>query len=111
MCFATIGNLSTFDNSIEPRDVADLCDLSPLDRLAQIAEKKPKAKAAIRDAIELYSSFLEITAKSLDEISLYFEKEETREIAFKQATLFGDRMFDVLTKIDMNQTRIRYLVI
>jgi Nucleotidyltransferase domain len=111
MCFATIGNLSTFDESVEPGDVAALCSLAPLDRLAQIADKRPKARTAVSDAIALYSGFLTTTAVSPDDLATYFEDEKNRDQAFREATLFGDRMFDVLTKIDMNQRRIRYLVI
>lgn len=110
-CFATIGNLSTFDDSIEPDDVAKLCSLAPIDRLAQIADKRPKAKTAIRDAISLYAGFLATTAKSPDELAEHFDNDESRGEAFRNARLFGDRMFDMLTRIDMNQNRIRYLVI
>jgi hypothetical protein len=111
MCFATIGNLSTFDESVDPGDVATLCSLAPIDRLAQIADKRPKARTAVRDAITLYSGFLTTTARSPEELIKYFDDEKNREQAFRDASMFGDRMFDVLTKIDMNQHRIRYLVI
>ncbi|WP_315773566.1 MULTISPECIES: nucleotidyltransferase domain-containing protein [unclassified Bradyrhizobium] len=110
-CFATIGILSTFDTSVEPKDVADLCELAPIDRLAQIADRRPKAKTAVKDAIALYSSFLRTTAKSPDELAAYFADEKNRTNAFKEAALFGDRMFDMLTRIDMNQRKVRYLVI
>lgn len=110
-CFATIGNLSTFDDSIEPDDVAKLCSLAPIDRLAQIADKRPKAKTVIKDAIALYAGFLATTAKSPDEIARHFDDDKSRDEAFRNARLFGDRMFDMLTRIDMNQNRIRYLVI
>ena len=110
-CFATIGNLSTFDENIEPENVADLCALTPIDRLAQIAERRPKTKTAVRDAITLYSNFLDTTARPQEELAEHFDESANRDEAFRQATLFGDRVFDVLTKIDMDQRRIRYLVI
>ena len=70
-CFATIGNLSTFDESVEPADVATLCSLAPIDRLAQIADKRRKARTAVNDAIALYSGFLTTTARSPDDLVKY----------------------------------------
>jgi predicted nucleotidyltransferase len=110
-CFATIGLLSTYDESIEPEDVVALCSLAPVDRLSQIADRRPKAHAVVTDAIALYSGFLDLTSRSSDELGAFFDEDTNRTQAFDNAKLFGDRMFDVLANIHMDQSRIRYLVI
>jgi hypothetical protein len=110
-CFATIGNLSTFDTSIEPKDVVNLCGLTPINRLAQIAEKRSKAKIPTENAIKLYADFLQITARSPDELRAYFEADENRKEVFNKAEQFGDAMFDVLASIHIDPRRLRYLII
>ena len=110
-CFATIAALSCQLESITEKDVIEMVELTPRQRLQKISEFIPSSKSKIDELICEYEWFLEMTGLSTEKLHAHFENKEKRTIMFSRANKFGDMMYDLLNLVDGEYEIFRYLVI
>jgi predicted nucleotidyltransferase len=110
-CFATVALLSTYRDTISPKSVADICRMTPTQRLITLARKKPSLTPNVKEALHLYAWFLSKTALSTPELEEYFRRKPHRVEAFANARNFGDKIFTILQMIDEEHRSLRYLVV
>ncbi len=110
-CFATVSVLSLYRETISPENVADICRMTPSERLISLARAKPSLSPSAKDALQLYAWFLSKTALSTADLEEYFFKKENRVEAFDNARRFGDKIFAILRLVDDEDRILRYLVV
>jgi predicted nucleotidyltransferase len=110
-CFATVAILSTYRETISPRNVIDICRMTPAERLVSLARKRPNLIPRVKEALQLYAWFLSKTALSTSQLEDYFQTKTNRIEAFDNAREFGDRIFDILQAADEKHHTLRYLVV
>jgi predicted nucleotidyltransferase len=110
-CFATVAILSTYGETISPKNVATICRMTPAERLIALARKKPSLIPNVKDALQLYAWFLSKTALSTPQLEDYFRRKQNRVEAFANARKFGDKIFTILQLIDEEHRNLRYLVV
>lgn len=109
-CFATVSLLSSY-NSITKEELITVCQLSPVDRLFELAQRRPEISDVLKQALSLYHWFLQKTELSTEELEAYFGCRANRVKAFQQAKTFGDQFYDILRITSAETGTIRYLVV
>ena len=110
-CFATIASLACQIESITEENVIELVGLTPSERLLRIADFIPRAKSKIDEIVLQYEWFLMQTGLSEEELHSNFDNKEHRIKMFKKASIYGDKMFELLKIADEEYNFFRYLVI
>jgi predicted nucleotidyltransferase len=110
-CFATVAILSTYRETVSPEDVVSICKMTPAERLISLARQKPVLTASVKEALELYSWFLSMTALPTAELEEYFSDKARRADAFAKARNFGDKIFSILQLADESNRSLRYMVV
>jgi len=108
-CFASIAALGSHNAPVSQEQVLELTKLTPRERLQSIPVRVPDAEDAVREALERYGWFLEMTGLKTDEIEERFSDKQKRTEMFQQANAYGDAMFQLLHIIDATDPRRRLL--
>jgi hypothetical protein len=87
--------------------VIELTKLTPHQRLASIPGRIPAAADAVKDVLERYAWFLQMTALPTKDLERRFSDKQKRIEMFKNATEYGDSMFRLLKSIDASQPELR----
>lgn len=109
-CFATIALLSSYNN-ISRDELIPICNISPLERLLSLWERKPEIRESLYAALTLYHWFLEKTELSTEALEQFFGARENRVEAFGKAKAFGDEIFKIVTRTAKETGTLRYLVV
>ena len=110
-CFGTIAALAAYKDVLSATEVERICALTPMERIAEVAERVPGAHPSANRALELYCWFLERTALSTEDLEAYSSSKDNKHEAFDYAQRFGDTIFDILRAIDADHPSLRYLVV
>lgn len=109
ICFASIAALGSYTVPVTERQVVELTKLTPMQRLEAIPSRVPSAKEAVREVLERYAAFLELTGLPTAEIEDHFSDKQKRTEMSRQANEYGDSMFKLLQVIDETNPRLRLL--
>jgi hypothetical protein len=85
--------------------------MTPTQRLIFAARSSSDAQLKVQEALGLYAWFLEKTALPTLELEGYFSINKNREDAFKRSREFGDKIFNILQVLDVQNRSVRYLVV
>jgi hypothetical protein len=110
-CFATVAMLSTYRETISPRNVTQICHMTPTERLIAIGRRYEPVQHLIFEILDMYNWFLAKTALPTEQLERYFSFQANRTEAFGKARLFGNKMFDLLRLLDEQNHNLRYLVV
>lgn len=116
-CFATIAALASHQETIGEADVLKLVQLTPQQRLEDVAERLPAVSAEVEAIQDEYAWFLEQTGQTEEQLRAGFEDSGHRKAQFERANAYGDNMFALLNAIAKNSSKdhaekfLRYLVI
>ncbi|MBI3247031.1 MAG: hypothetical protein HYZ50_11065 [Deltaproteobacteria bacterium] len=108
-CFASIAALGSHAAPVTEEQVVELTRLTPRERLQSITSLVPTAENAVRDVLDRYSWFLEMTGLPTVELEGHFSDKQKRTEMFQKANEYGDSMFRLLQAIDETDTRLRLL--
>ncbi len=108
-CFASIAALGSHRRPVTEQQVIDLIQLTPQERLLSITKNVSEADTAIKEVLEKYAWFLEMTGLSTKDLETHFSDKEKRTEMFKNANDYGDSMFKLLLAIDNADSRIQLL--
>lgn len=113
-CFASIAALGSHLAPVTQEQVIQLTRLTPRQRLKSITQRMPQADGEVREVIDRYIWFLEMTGLPTEQLEENFSDKQKRTQMFERANSYGDSMFKLLQKIDEAAERpslIRTLVI
>lgn len=114
-CFATVSAIGSYNTPVTEEQVVRLVHLTPRERLQDIILHVPDAESEVRDILEEYAWFLEMTGLRTEELQSLFREKEGRTKMFQKANEYGNLMFNLLLKLDKksngNGDLLRYLVI
>jgi predicted nucleotidyltransferase len=110
-CFGTVALLSTFRDTVSPKQVLTICQMTPMERLISVSKIDPELGPRLKEALDLYGWFLSKTALSTPQLEKYFSNKGNRIEAFAKSRLFGDKIFDILRCLDKDNQVMRYLVV
>lgn len=94
-----------------PQDAVKMSELTPTERLEWIAAELPKAAESIAQAIAIYEEFLRVTcAPEIELIQMFLDSSKAKNL-FRNAQVFGDKIFEALKIIGDNGRFFRLLVV
>jgi len=106
-CFSFLLNIISSYEGLDQNKVLDIVKLTPIERLQNLTESNREIKDDVEKALNLYTEFLQLTSKPGD----WIENEENRNLAFNKGRLFGDCIFQVLSKLAKHNSEIlKYIV-
>lgn len=108
-CFASIAALGSHATPVTEEQVVDLTALTPRERLESVAERMPAAKESVREVLQKYSWFLEMTGLPTPDLEAHFSDKQKRTEMFRHANEYGDAMFELLRTIDKEGQSSRLL--
>jgi hypothetical protein len=79
-------------------DVLEMAGQSPIERLRGVRTRRPTAATHVDKLLELYASFLEVTARPPVLLAATFAPPEAKQRA-DEGRLFADVMFDFLHEL------------
>jgi predicted nucleotidyltransferase len=88
-----------------------LVDLSPLDRVLEIASTDPDTRPHIQGLLDEYSWFLEVTDRPKDEVEQFFADQANHASGRDRGRKFGDHMAKLVDHVAKATPVQRYLLI
>ncbi len=101
-----------FDGAGVPRShVEHLVELTPLDRVLEIAENAPRTRSCIQGLLDEYSWFLETTDRDKSETEEFFANDDSYKEGRRRGELFGSHMAQLIDAVADGSPLKRYLLI
>lgn len=101
-----------FDGTGVPRShVEHLVELSPLERVLEIAENAPKTRPCVQGLLNEYSWFLETTDREKSETEGFFANDNNYKEGRRRGALFGSHMAQLIDAVADGSPLERYLLI
>ena len=110
ICHSAVALLS-IRPTIAPEDVLQIVRLSPLERLDEIARRKPATTTTVHAMQELYSWFLAFTGRLPSEALECISDPVNRETAFDKGSEFATQMYALIREVATDTGTMRYLVV
>lgn len=110
-CFSTVLLLARHYKQLAPDQLAELVRMPPLERLRESASGIPDGESSLRQLLDDYSWFLEVTDRPKEELLQWITDRSARDQAFERARTFGHEMYNLLFKISQDGDLLRYMVI
>jgi predicted nucleotidyltransferase len=107
-CFSMIAWL-THRKSLTHDDVKEGAALTPFQRIERVAGSKKQVDLA-DELKDHYSWFLAVTGRPKQEALEWIKDKDNRDQAFQKAGLFGDRMYEMITR-SAEEDLLRFLLI
>jgi hypothetical protein len=100
MCFSALASLlaTTASGGVTVEDVLEIAGQSPIERLRGVRTRRPTAATHVAKLLELYASFLEVTARPPVLLAATFAPPEAKQRA-DEGRQFADVMFDFLHEL------------
>ena len=109
-CFSMAAHLGSSPVPVTPDEVLRLCELTPRERLAELATSNDRAREVVKQLEERYQSFLEVTQRPEGDAVAQFLDPVERTRALDEARGYGDLIFD-LVRLVCPPERMRYFVV
>ena len=110
ICHSAIALLS-IPPTVSPDEVFRIVQLSPLERLDDIATQRPATTDTVSAMKDVYSWFLYLTGRPTLDAQEWIAKSENRETAFDKGGQFATQMYDILREATADSGTMRYLVV
>jgi hypothetical protein len=113
-CFASIAALGSHVAPVSEEDVIAMTKLTPRQRLESLVGRVPRIEPRVKEVLDRYSWFLEMTGLPTEQIESKFADKQKRIEMFREANAYGDSMFRLISSIDESDPKlrlIRYLVV
>lgn len=108
-CFASIAALGSHLAPVTEEQVLEVAKLTPRERLQSVAFRVPEARDPVREILDRYSWFLEMTGLPTADLEGRFSDKQKRTEMFEKANEYGDSMFRLLHAIDQTDSTLRLL--
>jgi hypothetical protein len=109
-CFSMAAHLGSSPVPVTLDEVLRLCELTPRQRLTELAESNGKAQDVVKQLEERYQAFLEVTQRPEADAVDQFLDPDKRKRALDDARGYGDLIFDLVTLV-CPPDRMRYFVV
>lgn len=110
-CFSMILHLASEEPPVLADRVFELCGLTPTQRFEQLRGLgDARTDAGIESLLATYDSFLDQTQRTRSELLQDFRDEAIRGERLSEASLFGERIFELLQLL-VPTDRLRHLVV
>ena len=110
-CHSAIVLLSANGGVIEPNELIDIINISPLERLDKIAAMKPSTSSIVENMKETYSWFLTKTGQEHEDVIRWIDDSENRAEALDKGRAFATMMYEIMCEVSDGTDIMRYLVI
>lgn len=87
------------EGTVDLQAAREMTKLSPTERVEWLARTEPAHAVACSELIELYETFLQETDAAEPELIQRFLRPEESRRLYAEATLFGDKVFDLLEQV------------
>jgi hypothetical protein len=111
ICYSFIGHLLSKGSSLLPRDVEETAELTPLDRLRDLAKRYPVASEDIDLLLREYAWFLDKLGGPKREVLKWISDRNEREAAFAHSRAFVETMGSVVQSVAEENGYLRYLIV
>lgn len=113
LCFNGLAYLlsGVSDGHVTVSHARQLVELSPVDRMVEVANRKDAARSEVQALLDLYAKFLEFSAGEKPETLEKLKDEETWGEMKKAGEAFGDTLWRLLLSLSEPTGLTRYLVI
>jgi len=118
-CFSMIVHLACSQPPVTLDQVVGLCNLTPRERFAALADHRPHdpdrgdeatVEALVGELEAVYEAFLERVQRPEEELLEAFAERGYRKDRLREAAAYGDRIFDLLDLL-VPPHRLRHLVV
>jgi hypothetical protein len=109
-CFATLASFACY-RPITEEILLELVGCTPRKRLEKIGAEFPGSSKVLGSLFTDYDWFLSLTGLPTNELEGHFADRDQRQKIFSRANSYGDKMFQLLQRVDPENEIIRYLVI
>lgn len=105
--------LVRINKCVTPEDAMAMACMKPLERLIAVSTQVQDAQidASVSRLLEMYERFLQTTEMPKAEIRAHFADDEYNNARRKEATPFGDEMFNLMRHVGRHTPLYRYLVV
>ena len=110
-CYSAVVLLSIKRDTVNPDDLLEIVQLSPLDRLDRVADMVPGTREQVTEMKRSYSWFLEKTARTKHEVFHWIADPGNRNDAFCKGREFATQMYGLLLKVTEGTDTMRFLVV
>ncbi|SMN12253.1 hypothetical protein SPBRAN_469 [uncultured Candidatus Thioglobus sp.] len=112
ICFSFILKLISCKNPLSQKQVKNIVLMTPIERLESIrkGQNNEIISSAIDDIISGYQWFIDKTQVESEQMLLWIADEETRDDAFKKSNEFGQKLYNILNKVDKNNLVSKLLI-
>lgn len=110
ICHSAVALLS-IRPTVTPDDVLQIVQLSPLQRLDEVARLKPSTMTTVHAMQKLYSWFLGLTGRPPSEALEWISNPVNREAAFEKGGEFATQMYALIREVATDTGTMRYLVV
>jgi hypothetical protein len=99
---------------VRRRDVGEMIRLSPLERLLWVAHRAAKVERVpeiVEGLLGGYLQFLQIASRGKAAMLEAFRREDFSKARSREKRLFGEAMFDLMTRLGQESPLMRWLVV
>lgn len=98
-------------HAVEPCKLLEIIRLSPLERLGRVVDIVPGTKQRVTNVKEVYSWFLEETARDRDDMLRWISDSGNRNKAFGKGREFANEMYQLIRTATEETEIMRFLVV
>jgi len=110
-CYATILAIMSNDVPVTKDIIAHITNLTPIERIAYAAKKKPPLKSLCRKIINSYVGFLNNTSLTTEELEKKFIESMSTSSLFLAADEFSVHIYNAITYLKKEHPKYRPLVV
>ncbi len=111
MCYSFIGCLLSREVPVTPDRVAEICNMTPIQRMQYIGTSNPEVSETVSETLVLYAEFLARTGRHKSDVLKWIAVDDERNAAFAIAHKFIENLSSIVLNIATKNGYLRYLVI
>lgn len=109
-CFSFILKLAAYEGTINPNEILEICQMTPIERLTSLKDDNHKLSGLIQDALNSYQWFIDRTQIPSEDMLKWISDKQKRDEAFDKSRFFANQLFEILESVD-NQNILNRLLI
>lgn len=109
-CFSFLLCLADLENTINQKEIKNICILTPTERLEQLKDRNSDVGGKIQKAINSYQWFIDKTQIPSKEMLEWVKDKKERDEAFERSRTFEDEIFEILQLIDKQNILPKLLI-
>ncbi len=109
-CFSMVVHLASEPVPVAAERVVDLCGMTPQERFAALAGRSAAADEILAELERRYEAFLLLAQRQEADLLEAFSDDEQRRTHLKDASSYGDRIFDLIREL-VPPERMRHLIV